>query len=347
MTDAATAAAESHAVAPEHRDFARDLLHGLSQTPRRLSPKYFYDAAGSALFDRICALPEYYPTRTEMAILRKHAPEIVRCIGTHANIIEFGAGSLDKVRVLLDAFHTDTAPDRYIPIDISDTHLQSAAERLRRDYPMLEVSPLAADYMQPAQLHALDWLKGRRAGFFPGSTLGNFEPSEAATFLARARRMLAGGGLLIGVDLVKDERTLYDAYNDSEGVTDAFNLNLLVRANRELGANFDLNAFTHLAFYNPDHRRIEMHLRSVRAQRAQVLGHTFSFAEGETIHTENSHKYTIDSLRALARVAGFVPGPVWTDDKQHFSVHWWESPGNGCGAPASDTVCNSNLSGTE
>lgn len=307
-------------------EFARDLMGGLSDFPRHVPPKYFYDARGSALFDRICELPEYYPTRTELAILRDNAGEISRHMGEHANIIEFGAGSLAKVRIVLDAFPMASGPDRYVPIDISGEHLEIAAEKLRADYPTLEVLPLVADYMQPAQLHVLEWIRGRRAGFFPGSTLGNLSSHQAATFMVRARRLLVGGGLLIGVDLVKDQRTLHMAYNDLEGVTAAFNLNLLERANRELGADFNLEGFRHLAFYNAEAQRIEMHLLSVRPQQVQVLGRTFSFSEGETIHTENSRKFTIEGFRALARAAGFEPGPVWTDVNEQFSVHWLESP---------------------
>jgi len=306
--------------------FARDLMGGLSEFPRHVPPKYFYDARGSALFDRICELHEYYPTRTELAILRDNARDIARHMGEHANIIEFGAGSLAKVRIVLDAFPATSGPDRYIPIDISGEHLESAAAKLRAEYPTLEVSPLIADYMDPPQLQALDWIRGRRAGFFPGSTLGNLSTHQAAAFMARARRLLVGGGLLIGVDLVKDHRTLHTAYNDQEGVTAAFNLNLLERANRELGADFDLQGFRHLAFYNAEAQRIEMHLLSVRYQTVQVLGRTFNFSEGETIHTENSRKFTVEGFRSLAIAAGFQPGPVWTDANEQFSVHWLESP---------------------
>lgn len=306
------------APAAETAGFAHDLLAGLASKPRSISPKYFYDAAGSVLFDRICELPEYYPTRTELAILTTRAAEIAHHIGRRAEIVEFGAGSLTKVRLVLDALD---APQRYLPIDISGEHLAGAAARLRADYPGLAVQPIVADYTQPFALPAVAG-EGRRVGFFPGSTLGNFSPDEALAFLQSAARMLRGGGLLIGVDLIKDPAVLHAAYNDAQGVTAAFNLNLLQRANAELAADFEAEAFAHAAFYNAPLQRIEMHLVSRRAQVVQVLGRRFTLAEGETIHTENSHKFSIDGLRTLAVKAGFGIGPVWTDPERLFSVHW-------------------------
>ena len=303
-------------------DFGRDLLSGLSFSSRRIPPKFFYDAAGSALFDKICALPEYYPTRTELRILTECAPEIAAQIGANAEIVEFGAGSLTKVRLLLDAID---APRRYVPIDISGEHLEAAAERLRADYPRLAVQPVVADYTMPLVLPQQGAAAGKRVGFFPGSTLGNFSPEEALSFLQLAHRMLRGGGLLLGVDLVKEPALLHAAYNDAQGVTAAFNLNLLARANAELGADFDLEGFTHAAFYNSPMRRIEMHLVSRRAQTVTIDGQRFAFDEGETIHTEHSHKFTVDGLRALAVRAGFRPAAVWTDPERLFSVHWLES----------------------
>lgn len=308
------------------RTFKRDLVAGLSGTPRSISPKYFYDAAGSALFDKICELPEYYPTRTERDILTRHGAAIARCIGAHADIVEFGAGSLDKIRLLLNAFSSREAPRRFFPIDISAEHLQGAALRLHVDYPWLHVHPVAADYMNEDALSALDSLCERRVGFFPGSTIGNFDMAEASTFLRLAARLLAGGGLLVGVDLVKDPEILNRAYNDRQGVTAAFNLNLLRRANDELGADFDLRQFAHYAFYEPVKRRVEMHLVSRRAQSVHIGPHAFAFGEGESLHTENSHKFTIEGFRALAVSAGFVPGPWWTDAARLFSVHWLASP---------------------
>jgi dimethylhistidine N-methyltransferase len=303
-------------------DFARELNAGLSLDARSISPKFFYDVAGSALFDRICELPEYYPTRTEVRILTECAPEIAAQIGPHAEIVEFGAGSLTKVRLLLDALES---PKRYVPIDISGEHLEAAAARLRKDYPKLIVQPMVADYTMPLVLPSREKGGGQRVGFFPGSTLGNFSPEEALAFMQLAQRLLRGGGLLLGVDLVKDPALLHDAYNDAQGVTAAFNLNLLRRANAELETDFDVDAFTHAAFYNSPLRRIEMHLVSRRAQTVTLDGQRFNFEEGETIHTENSHKFTVDGLRALAVKAGFRPAAVWTDPERMFSVHWLQA----------------------
>jgi dimethylhistidine N-methyltransferase len=300
-------------------EFALDLVTALAARPRSISPKYFYDAEGSRLFDRICELPEYYPTRTELGILTRHAGEIAALAGPRAEIVEFGAGSLRKVRLLLDAFDR---PARYFPIDISAEHLSASAQRLRGDYPGLDVQPVAADYTQRMLLPAPQAGDGLRMGFFPGSTIGNFTPEEALAFLRSAAQVLRGGALLIGADLVKDPAVLHAAYNDAQGVTAAFNLNLLARANRELGADFDLTGFAHHAFYNAPRRRIEMHLVSRRSQAVQLRGRRFEFEEGETLHTENSHKFTIDGLRALAGRAGFRPGPVWTDPDRLFSLHW-------------------------
>ncbi|MBX3657514.1 MAG: L-histidine N(alpha)-methyltransferase [Ramlibacter sp.] len=303
--------------------FAHDLRAALASQPRRISPKYFYDARGSALFDQICELPEYYPTRTESAILRSRAGEIAAQMGPKAEIVEFGAGSCTKVRVLLDAMQ---APARYLPIDISGDHLDAAAAGLRKDYPGLDVQPVAADYTQRLLLPAPVRGAGQRVGFFPGSTIGNFTPAEALHFLRTAAQVLRGGALLLGADLVKDPAVLHAAYNDAQGVTAAFNLNLLVRANQELGCDFDLSQFAHHAFYNAPLQRIEMHLISRCRQKVRVGDEVFEFAEGETLHTENSHKFTIDGLRALAAQAGFAPGPVWTDPGRLFSVHWLHAP---------------------
>ncbi|MGH6625453.1 MAG: L-histidine N(alpha)-methyltransferase [Burkholderiaceae bacterium] len=303
--------------------FAQDLLAALSRRPRSISPKYFYDASGSALFDRICELPEYYPTRTELALLSIHAADIAGHMGPRAEVVEFGAGSMRKIRLLLQAMEQ---PARYLPVDISGDHLSRAAAALRRDYPMLDVLPVAADYTQRLSLPAPMMGAGARVGFFPGSTIGNFSPEEALHFLQMAAQLLRGGALLLGVDLVKEPAMLHAAYNDAQGVTAAFNLNLLARANRELDANFELTQFAHSAFYNAPLQRIEMHLVSRCAQRVSVCGECFEFAEGETLHTENSYKFTIDSLRQLAAQAGFRPGPVWTDPQHLFSLHWLQAP---------------------
>ena len=304
-------------------EFGRDFVSALSGTPRSISPKYFYDARGSALFDRICELPEYYPTRVELALLSTHAREIARHMGPSAEIVEFGAGSLRKVRLLLGAMER---PARYLPIDISGEHLGAAARVLRHDYPGLHVQPLVADYTRHLLLPAPGDGAGRRIGFFPGSTIGNFTGAEALRFLQMAAQVLRGGALLLGADLVKDPDVLHAAYNDAQGVTAEFNLNLLARANRELDADFNLAQFAHSAFYNAPLQRIEMHLVSRRRQRVRVCGREFEFAEGETLHTENSCKFTIEGLRALARQAGFSAGPVWTDPQKYFSLHWLNAP---------------------
>ena len=303
--------------------FATDLLAALSKRPRSIAPKYFYDAAGSKLFDQICDLPEYYPTRTELGILTRCAREIASHIGPRAELVEFGAGSLTKVRLLLNAMD---APLRYVPIDISGDHLAQAARALSADYPALRVLPLVADYSQAFALPPLLAGTGQRVGFFPGSTIGNFSPAEAVDFLTVAAGALRGGALLLGADLIKDPAILHAAYSDAQGVTAAFNLNLLARANRELGADFDLGQFAHSAFYNAPLQRIEMHLMSQARQVVRLGGQAFEFEEGETLHTENSYKFTIDSLRALAVQAGFTPGPVWTDSQRLFSLHWLVAP---------------------
>jgi dimethylhistidine N-methyltransferase len=304
---------------PAERDeaFARDVITGLSARPKRLAPKYFYDATGARLFEEITALPEYYPTRSELAILRAHAPAMARLLPSETALIEFGSGSTRKVRLLLNAAPTVAA---YVPVDISAQWLAEEAARLRRDYPELAVLPVAADFTQAFRLSpAIAGLP--RAGFFPGSTIGNFEPHQATAFLHHAARILGEDALLIvGIDLVKDVATLTAAYNDAAGVTAAFNLNLLARINRELGADFDLSAFSHQAFYNRERARIEMHLVSRRDQRVKVGGRVIQFRECETIHTENSYKYTAESFGALARRAGWTSVAAWTDTDGYFSV---------------------------
>ena len=303
--------------------FAADMERALSTRPRSISPKYFYDARGSQLFDAICELPEYYPTRTELAILSTHAREIAAQMGARAEIVEFGAGSCAKVGLLLEAMDR---PARYLPIDISGEHLAAAAAELREQYPALDVQPVIADYTQrlllPAQLPGA----GQRVGFFPGSTVGNFTPAEALHFLQVAGQVLRGGALLLGADLVKEPAVLHAAYSDAQGVTAAFNLNLLTRANRELRTDFVEQQFAHSAFYNAPLQRIEMHLVSRCRQQVTLAGAAHLFEEGETLHTENSYKFTIDGLRALAACAGFRPGPVWTDPQRMFSLHWLQAP---------------------
>jgi dimethylhistidine N-methyltransferase len=298
--------------------FATELLEGLRSTPRAVAPKWFYDTEGSRLFESICELPEYYPTRTELALLDHHAQEMAALIGEGADIVEFGAGASRKVRVLLDAL---PAPRRFLPVDISGEHLEAAAVVLRTDYPRLQVQPMVGDFTRGL---ALPQAVGRRIGFFPGSSIGNFEPEKAQALLRGFAGMLAGGGLLIGVDLVKDPALLHAAYNDSRGVTAAFNLNLLARANRELGADFDLSAWAHSAFYQPALKRIEMHLVSRCAQQVHLGGQSLSFAEGDSVHTENSYKYTVEGFAALARGAGFDVRKTWVDGGRRFSLYWLE-----------------------
>lgn len=310
-------------VRAETSGFAAELRACLAAHPRVISPKWFYDEKGSRLFDAICELPEYYPTRTELAILSRHAGDIAAHMGPRAEIVEFGAGSLRKVRLLLDAMKD---PARYLPIDISGEHLARCAAELQQGYPGLEVQPVVADYTQRLLLPAVAPGSGKRVGFFPGSTIGNFTPDEALHFLEVAAQVLRGGALLLGADLVKDPAVLHAAYNDAQGITAAFNINVLERANRELGCAFDPGAFWHSAFYNASHARIEMHLVSRARQQIAWGEERFEFAQGESIHTENSYKFTIDGLHALAVRAGFRPGRVWVDDDHLFSVHWLHAP---------------------
>jgi dimethylhistidine N-methyltransferase len=297
--------------------FARDVLQGLSAHPKNLPPKYFYDQAGSELFEQITTLPEYYPTRCELRILRDRAPEIARLLPEGAALVEFGSGSSKKVRLLLEAAPQLAA---YVPVDISAEFLQQEAARLQRDLP-IAVQPVTADFTEPFELPP-SVSSSRTCGFFPGSTIGNFEPYQAATFLRNAGQVLDNDAILIvGVDLEKDAGILHRAYNDAQGITAAFNLNLLKRINRELGADFNLKKFEHHAFYNCERHRIEMHLASVCRQRVRLCGEVIEFRAGETIHTENSYKYTVASFACLARGSGWASVEVWTDPDHCFSVH--------------------------
>jgi dimethylhistidine N-methyltransferase len=297
---------------------ARDVLVGLTARPKRLPPKYFYDETGARLFDEITTLPEYYPTRSELAILRERAGEIARFFAEGSALVELGSGSSRKVRILLAATPAIAA---YVPVDISSEMLRQEADELRRDYPRLLVLPVEADFTQPFTLPPAV-AERPRVGFFPGSTIGNFEPHEASAFLRHAGRALgAGSTLIIGVDLEKEASLLHAAYNDASGVTARFNLNLLARINRELGGDFDLDGFSHKAFYNSVRHRIEMHLVSKTRQKVRVAGRTIEFRAGESIHTENSYKYTLESFGALARGSGWTPVATWTDTGRNFSVH--------------------------
>ncbi|MEM7021575.1 MAG: L-histidine N(alpha)-methyltransferase [Pseudomonadota bacterium] len=306
------------AVADHNADLANDVLTGLARPQKRLSSRFFYDARGSELFEAITDLESYYPTRTEIGLLEQHAESIAAQIGPDPSLIEFGSGSNRKIRVLLSALNS---PAAWVPIEISETALEESVADLRRHFADLELVPIHADFTQPVALPRAR-LSENLVGFFPGSTIGNFEPSEALRFLGSIGTTLgAGAAMVIGVDLKKDLSVLLPAYDDPEGVTAAFNRNLLARINRELSADFALDAFEHEARYLADRGRIEMHLVSKEPQKVEVLGHVFSFYRGESIHTENSCKYTIDEFRLLARAAGWRPVRVWTDPKPWFSVH--------------------------
>jgi L-histidine N-alpha-methyltransferase len=298
--------------------FADHVIAGLGDQPKWLSAKYFYDAAGSDLFEEITRLPEYYPTRTELKILEANAPAMSAYIPLAAALVEFGTGSTKKARILIEAAPQIAA---YVPVDISGEFLAQEAAAMRRAVWNIAILPVVADFTRdfdlPPQIRARP-----RVGFFPGSTIGNFEPADATEFLRQAGRILgAGATMIVGVDRIKDEAVLNAAYDDAAGVTARFNLNILRRMNRELGGNFDLASFRHRAFYNVADHRIEMHLVSLQAQTVTVAGRSFTFAEGETIHTENSYKYTVESFRALARDAGWRPVETWTDANDHFAVH--------------------------
>jgi dimethylhistidine N-methyltransferase len=317
MTPAAGAARRVETAATD-AGFLRDVLAGLAAREKRLSPKYFYDEAGARLFEEITALPEYYPTRCELEILSTRGRELARFLPAGCALVEFGSGSSRKIRLLLAAAPAVAA---YVPVDISGEMLEQEAAQLARDHPGLAVLPFAADFTRPFALPAA--IAGMpRTGFFPGSTIGNFEPHEAAAFLRNAGGLLGrGAAMIIGVDLVKDASVLNAAYNDAAGVTARFNLNLLARINRELGADFDPARFRHHAFYDPVRARIEMHLVSTCRQRVRLAGRTIEFRAGETIHTESSYKYTLETFATLARASCWSPAASWTDAAGNFSIH--------------------------
>lgn len=299
-------------------EFANSVIAGLSRAQKELPCRYFYDARGSELFEEITRLPEYYPTRTEAAILKTCAVDLAEGFADGDLLVEFGSGSSLKTEILLDRVSDRVV---YVPIDVSETALTEAMVRLAVRYPALDVRPLIADFSALSSLPRD--LAGRRAvGFFPGSTIGNLAPKEAISLLAGFKRVLGKGGrLIIGVDLKKDPQTLVRAYDDDEGVTAAFNLNLLTRINRELGGTFDERAFVHKAHYNSIAGRIEMHLVSACIQDVRACGRVFHFRQGESIHTENSYKYTVSEFRTLAEKAGWQAERVWTDERDLFSVH--------------------------
>jgi dimethylhistidine N-methyltransferase len=310
-----------HDLAPGEENFRDAVLKGLGRAPKSIPCKFFYDARGSALFEAICRLPEYYPTRIEIAILDENAGEIAKQIGPYGRVIEFGSGASTKARILLRALDR---PAAYVPVDISREHLRDAAISLAEDFPSLAVVAVCADYTRPFPLPPLPGPSGKRVGFFPGSTIGNFEPDAAVGFLANYARILGPGGeMLIGVDLKKDPKILDAAYNDRAGVTAEFNLNLLARINRELDGDLDIHRFEHVAFYNEVEGRIEIYIRSLANQEAWIAGAHIHFAKGELIHTEYSYKYSVPEFRALAARADFRPVDTWTDPAALFSVHYF------------------------
>jgi dimethylhistidine N-methyltransferase len=312
-----------HDHAAEEESFQDAVLEGLSRPAKAIPCRFLYDERGSALFDLICDLPEYYPTRTETGILTARATEIAALAGPRAQLIELGSGSSIKVRILLDAL---AEPAAYVAVDVSREHLKRAASALAADYPQLQVSAICADYSAPFPLPELP-AAGRRIAFFPGSTIGNLEPEEALAFLRIwARRLGPDAAMLVGVDLKKDRAVLDAAYDDAQGITAKFSLNILARANAELGADFDLDGFVHQARYDEHKGRVEIHLRSLARQSAGLAGQSFAFERGELVHVEHSYKYAPEEFQALARRAGFEPGPVFIDPGGLFSVHYLNTP---------------------
>ena len=304
---------------PDQGSFLRDALAGLGTMPKTLPSKYFYDARGSELFDRICELPEYYVTQAELVLLDEFSGQAAALIGDGASIIEYGTGSSEKIAVLLAALDR---PAAFVGVDISSVALRRVAETMASNFPDLAVHAVCADFTQPFTLPAMSG-QGRRVVFFPGSSLGNFNPEQSVHFIANAARLIGpGGGMLFGIDLKKDAAILNAAYDDAAGVTAEFNLNMLRRLNRECGADFDVDAFSHRAFYNADAGRVEMHLVSRRAQSISLGEQTITFAEDETIHTENSYKYSVPEFQNLARRAGCEAMRSWTDAKSLFSLHY-------------------------
>ncbi len=295
------------------------VIEGLSRSPKTLPPKYFYDGEGSRLFEAICRLPEYYVTRAELALTRRHLDDIARFAGGGCELIEYGSGASVKTRALIRRLR----PTRYVAVDISETALRDAVRRLAREFPWLEITAVVGDFTEPLRLAPFRRRGTRRPlVYFPGSTIGNFTPGETQAFLSMTRAQIGGhGAMLVGVDLKKDANVLHAAYNDAQGVTAQFNLNILRRINRELGADFDLRRFRHYAFYNVALGRVEMHLVCLEQQKVRVGAYRFHFERGESIHTENSCKYAIEEFRQLAAEAGFRGAKVWLDRRGLFSLH--------------------------
>jgi dimethylhistidine N-methyltransferase len=307
--------------ATESSDFLADVIAGLSAKPRRLPYKYFYDDRGAALFQKICELPEYYVTRTEIDILDRNRAEIASYLGAKIQLIGLGTGAGTKTRILIEALQT---PAAYIPVDISEKQLRESTALFQKIFPELEILPVCADYLQPVILPSPHQKTARKIVYFPGSTIGNFEPDQAVEFLCRIANVCRqDGGLLIGADLKKDSDVIEAAYNDRAGITAQFNLNLLERVNRELGADFDLDCWHHRAVYNSDAGRIEMYLISDIDQFVHVAEEKFHFRRGERITTEYSYKYAPEEFAALARKAGFQFADMWSDNARLFGVFYF------------------------
>ncbi|WP_108681979.1 L-histidine N(alpha)-methyltransferase [Methyloceanibacter sp. wino2] len=315
--DGNVAEADEPTRAVRDAEFATAVLEGLAQKPRHIPSRFLYDEAGSALFEEITKLDEYYPTRTEIALLRAYGDEIAECVGPVETLVEFGSGSSRKTRLLIEALD---GLETYVPIDVSESFLAEAAEGLEADFEDLTVRPVVGDFTKPRDLHGIE--ADEPLGFFSGSTIGNLTHEEATDFLENATRLLGPGStFLIGVDLQKNLDILIPAYDDARGVTASFSLNLLARINRELDGDFDADRFAHRAVYNPRQGRIEIYLESLADQTVHVLGQRFDFTKGERIHTENSHKYSIEGFQDLARRGGWEPAEVWTDEAALFSLH--------------------------
>jgi dimethylhistidine N-methyltransferase len=302
---------------PKISNFRDEVLVGLSKQQKQIPPKFFYDDYGSKIFDQICELEEYYPTRTEFSILQQHCSDIADQIGVNSLIIEYGSGSSQKICFLLDSL---MKPLAYMPIDISREHMLSASKTIADKYPNLEVLAVCADYTTDMLLpdYAISSIQ-KKVIFFPGTTIGNLEPEEVIQLLKRSSAIVgSSGGMLIGFDMKKDPQILHAAYNDAKGVTAAFNMNLLTRINRELEADFDINTFAHYAFFNLQKSRIEMHLVSLVEQSVVISDQLFKFSEGESIHTENSYKFSMQKIKDLSEKTGFRLSRFWTDPENHF-----------------------------
>lgn len=314
---------EARELGSEGEGFAADVVRGLGRTPKATPPKWLYDARGSALYELVCEQPEYYPPRLETALLERHGGELAEAVGPEALVFEYGAGSARKTALLLAALRR---PAAYVPVDISHEPLLAATEALGARFPRLPVRPVVADFTAPLALPVGDVPCRRRVAFFPGSTIGNFDPPEAVALLRRMAREAGPGGLLvIGTDLPKEEPVLVAAYDDARGVTAAFDLNLLARMNRELGGDLRLSTFRHRAVWNARLSRMEMHLESREAQVVRVAGRTFGFEEGETLHTESAYKWEPRAFDALAAIAGWAPEAAWADDRAWFAIRLYRA----------------------